>query len=397
MVTIYPFGEDYYALTESPMIHKFDPETLETFEKVDLSKLTGIVSQPAHPHVAEDGKVYNVGLCINSSGSTYTIFCVPEGENKFENVKIIAKIPAHQKWYPSYIHSFGMTENYFIVIEQPLAISVPGLLKSRYLKNTFLSNLKWLSDQLTYIYIVERETGNLVHTFHAEAFFYFHTINSYEKDDHIVIDLSCYRNGEILSSLKMDTVKKTTHTSSELQSFQARPLRFVFPLKYPKEGGDSTKNLITLSGSTATAYSLSDGSVYCMPELLADSVCEFGTVNFQKYFGKKYQYFYSSDLGSNTDSFGKMSKVNVDEKTRKEWYEENVYPGEGLFIPAPNAQSEDDGVVITSLLWGGEETNRVGLLVLDGKTFKEIGRCEFKDLKTPIPKCFHGHYVDERK
>lgn len=45
-------------------------------------------------------------------------------------------------------------------------------------------------------------------------------------------------------------------------------------------------------------------------------------------------------------------------------------------------------------MWGNNEENRVGLLVLDAKTLKEIGRTEFK---TPgsIPKCLHGWFIPE--
>jgi carotenoid isomerooxygenase len=44
------------------------------------------------------------------------------------------------------------------------------------------------------------------------------------------------------------------------------------------------------------------------------------------------------------------------------------------------------------MVWGKEEENRVGLLVLCAKSMKELGRCEFKT-NGPVPKCLHGWYT----
>lgn len=41
-----------------------------------------------------------------------------------KNVEIMATIPCHSLLTPSYYHSFGMTENYFIFIEQPLKLDI---------------------------------------------------------------------------------------------------------------------------------------------------------------------------------------------------------------------------------------------------------------------------------
>lgn len=58
-------------------------------------------------------------------------------------------------------------------------------------------------------------------------------------------------------------------------------------------------------------------------------------------------------------------------------------------------QSEDDGVILSTMIWGNGDTNRVGLLVLCAKTFTEMGRCEFKT-PGPVPKCLHGWYTQRK-
>lgn len=47
------------------------------------------------------------------------------------------------------------------------------------------------------------------------------------------------------------------------------------------------------------------------------------------------------------------------------------------------------------MVWGRAETNKVGLLVLDAKTFKELGRAEF-ETPSPVPKCLHGWFLPEK-
>lgn len=59
-------------------------------------------------------------------------------------------------------------------------------------------------------------------------------------------------------------------------------------------------------------------------------------------------------------------------------------------------KSEDDGVVLASMVWGKTDENRVGLLVLCAKTWTEIGRCEFIT-NGPVPKCLHGWFAPDSK
>lgn len=67
-----------------------------------------------------------------------------------------------------------------------------------------------------------------------------------------------------------------------------------------------------------------------------------------------------------------------------------------LFLQFYSTKSEDDGVVLASMVWGKTDENRVGLLVLCAKTWTEIGRSEFKT-NGPVPKCLHGWFASDSK
>lgn len=126
MISIYPFNDEYFAFTESPIIHQVDPVSLETLDRVNLQEKLGIVNHTSHPHVMADGSVYNLGMSISKSGPAYNIIHFPQGENMFNNAKVVAEIPVRWKLHPSYMHTFGITESFFIIVEQPLTVSVPA-------------------------------------------------------------------------------------------------------------------------------------------------------------------------------------------------------------------------------------------------------------------------------
>lgn len=415
MISIYPFNDDYYAFAESPVIHKIDSETLDTLNRVDLNESLKIVNHTSHPHIMSDGTVYNVGLTVSSTGPAYAVICFPKGENIFEDAHIVAELPTRWKLHPSYMHTFGITENYFIIVEQPLTVSIPAVIRSQIVNEPMISCLKWFPDKLTCIYIIDRNSGELKHTFSAEAFFFLHIINQYEKDDHLIIDICCFKDAEMLNCMYIDSIRNMQKNPDYARLFRGRPLRFVLPLEYPKkskslsnffswscdENCDKFENLVTLQDSNATAFHMPDGSIFCKPELLCNLGCETPRINYEKNLGVEYQYFYAISSDVDAENPGTLIKVDTINKTKLTWCEKNVYPSEPIFVSSPNSQTEDDGIILASMVWGGcggEEAveNKVGLLVLDAKTMQELGRCEFRNLPGPVPKCLHGWFANKK-
>lgn len=412
MISIYPFNDEYFAFCESPVIHKIDVDTLDTVERKNFHEKFGIVNHTSHPHVLSDGTVYNIGLTVTKTGPSYGVICFPKGERIFEDAKIIAEIPARWKLHPCYMHTFGITENFFIIVEQPLTISVPSVIKSQLTHEPMITSLKWFPDKPTFIYLIDRTTGELRHKYQTEAFFFLHIINQYEKDDHVILDISCYKDPEMLNCMYIDSMKNMQNNPDYAKLFRGRPLRFVLPLKYPTklrslssffawncESSDETfnvldNNLVKLPDINASAYCLPDGSIFCKPELLATLGCETPRIHYERYLGVEYQYFYAISSDVDAENPGTLIKVDVRNKTKLTWCEKNVYPSEPIFVPCKNPQSEDDGVILASMVWGEGDENHVGLLVLDAKDMKELGRCEFTNLPGPVPKCLHGWFAE---
>jgi hypothetical protein len=45
------------------------------------------------------------------------------------------------------MHTFGITENYFVIVEQPLSISVPTMMQTQFLNEPMGASFKWYEDQ----------------------------------------------------------------------------------------------------------------------------------------------------------------------------------------------------------------------------------------------------------
>ncbi|XP_034192009.2 neither inactivation nor afterpotential B isoform X1 [Osmia lignaria lignaria] len=455
MISVYPFGDEYYTFAETAVIHRIDPETLETKGKVNVSDYVRIVNHTSHPHVMNDGTIYNLGLSVTTRGPMYNIVCFQpsriiiddSGEEQelsmFDQATIVASIPSRWLLNPSYMHTFGITENYFIIVEQPLAVSLTTVLSCKMKQEPMRAALKWHENENTRIHVISKETGLLERTFIAEAFFYLHIINQFETRDrdYIVLDICCYRDAKMLDCLFVDAMKNLHKNPDYAKMFRGRPLRFVLPMKRPPPDVPLEYNLITVKTVNqglesflditdiknpskfidetntkkensvdvkeerknneknifrrkAAAHRLPDGNIIVKPELLCDLGCETPRLNYDSYFGREYRYFYAISSDVDLENPGTIIKVDILEKTRKTWCEKNVYPSEPIFVPDPNGKREDDGVVLSGIVWSDIET-RVGLLILDSVTLTEIARATF-DTPGPVPKCLHGWFTLEK-
>lgn len=133
-------------------------------------------------------------MSMSGQGASYSLVCFPKGHNMFNNAFVLGTLPARWRLHPSYMHTFGITKQYFIIVEQPLSISIVSSLKVKFFKSPMVSSFKWFGNEYTAFYLLCRKTGKLQYTFYAEAFFFLHVINSYEIDDCVVIDICCYKD-----------------------------------------------------------------------------------------------------------------------------------------------------------------------------------------------------------
>ncbi|NXX47066.1 BCDO2 oxygenase, partial [Tricholaema leucomelas] len=390
---------DYYVSSENIYLYRVDPETLETKEKVDWSKFVAVNGATAHPHYEPDGTTYNMGNSYGKHGSRYNIIQIPPQKSScsdtLEGAKVLCSIVPMDRMKPSYYHSFGMSENYIIFIEQPIRLNLWQIITSKLRGKTILDGISWEPQYNTYFRVVNKHTGEVLPgQWCSKPFATFHQINAFEDGGCVVLDLCCQDDGTSLATYRLQNLRKSGEGLDQVYGSIARafPRRFVLPLNVDTETPVG-KNLNPLPYSLARAVKDADGKVWCTHENLHPEGfekvggLEFPQINYSGYNGRRYRYFYGCGFGHLVGD--SLIKVDVETKNFKIWQEDGSYPSEPVFVPVPNATAEDSGVIL-SVVVSPTENQSAFLLVLDAETFRELGRAE---VPMQMPYGFHGIFT----
>lgn len=345
-VNISKLDEKFVALTETPIPIEFDPKTLETVGLVDYrDQLQGNLTT-AHPHYDQSkDETFNY-LTKFSRNSKYYIYKKQTGKER----SIISSLDVKE---PSYMHSFGMTENYLILTEFPLFVNPVSMLLSG---KPFIENFKWKPEKGTKFTLIERSTGKVVGSYHSDPFFAFHHINAFEIGNKIIIDIVAYDDNSIIDSLYLEQLRGNHATTIPKSEYR----RYTI---------DISNNKVNFE--------------------VAHDRLELPRINYQ-FNMKNYTFLYAVGMDSVTNFTDRLIKINVQSKDFVTWFEKNCHPGEPIFVARPESNNEDDGVILSVVL--DSDKRRSFLLILDAHSFKEIARAE---VPHHIPFGIHGQYYGD--
>jgi beta,beta-carotene 9',10'-dioxygenase len=348
-VNLQELGHRYIAMTETPLPVEFDPKTLATLGK------------PKWPDKAADGQVttahphydYATDEMVNYTAhfgprTTYRVYAAGEvGAGR----RLIGSLPVKQ---PGYMHSFGMSERYVVLAENPLLVNPMSMPLS---KKAFIDNYEWKPERGTRFIVMDRHTGELQGIHETEAFFCFHHVNSFERDGELVVDLLAHDDPRIIELLEVEKLR----SGEELHRPGLRRYR------------------IALDGTGVVREDLSDVAV------------ELPRINYRMNNTRDYRFMYAAAMSDGSDWFDELAKVDVTSGDVRRWTEPGCYPGEPVFVDRPGGSAEDDGVVMSVVLDSNAE--RSFLLILDAATFTEVARAEAPH---HIPFGFHGQYFRDK-
>ncbi|XP_060080497.1 carotenoid-cleaving dioxygenase, mitochondrial-like [Ylistrum balloti] len=393
-ITIWPFKDRLFTSTETTHLHEIDPDNLDTISKVDLKDNMTISSAIAHVHWDRDGTIHNIGHLYEGHPS-YCLFRIPAGSDITDG-KVVASVKSRWKLNPGYYHSFAVTENYYVFVEQPLVINVLKILTARIRGLRIPDCLDYWPDEKAIFHVIDKATGEPVNqsfVYQSDAFFTFHHVNAYEDGDSLVLDLCSYKDAQIIKKVYMKDFSKDRVDETLKHLPKAILSRFVLPLGVNSET-PKDKNLIEMSGCKATAVRTSDDTVHCTHDAIYNEGFELPTVNYDLYNGRQYRYSYGFSVQS--EKTVALVKVDLPNKTSLQWDCEGCVPSEPIFVADPDGTEEDDGVVLSAVMTLGEGDDNF-LLVLDGKTFTERARARFPGVQ--INRDLHGFFrrtVDHR-
>jgi len=365
-ISVDRIGTDPISITETPNSVGFDSETLETTRTISPDDSVSITGSLGHPHYDFDREtVVNMGVRFGRQ-SEYVLF-----ERSAEGTirRPIAALPVDR---PAYFHSFGLTEQYAILLESPLRLNPLSLLSDR----SFIESYAWDDDRQSNLLVFDRHAGELVERFSVDSCFVFHHANAFERDDEIVVDLIAFEDDSVIDSLFLDRLR-----SGDI----------------PAPGGDLRRYRLSLSDGTVDEESLQSGPL------------EFPMINYRQVSTQPYRYLYaaghtvshSPEADQQREPTGLLNalvKIDLETDSKTVWSEPDSYPSEPVFVareppetPTVEADSrEDDGVVLSVVL--DTDTERSVLVVLDAGSFSEIARAE---LPAAFPFGFHGQWYPD--
>ncbi|KAJ5093873.1 Carotenoid oxygenase [Penicillium angulare] len=362
-----------WAKTDRNVFKQLHPETLEPIRLATQANLhPDLEGRQTASHARSDpitGDVYNFNLTVDST-SIYRVFHISASTGETTILATFSGIP-------SYIHSLNITENYVILCVWNAHINC-----EEHDEGSFIDSIMPTDPtQPATWYIIDRKEGQgLVATYESPAFFAFHTIGAYEEPSNngdpakvdIVADLVRIDSSEFIKNSLYENIKSSLPTAKAFieneDLLHSTFSRFRLPALPSTLNSDPLK--ATLEWSACKAHS---------PEL--------PTMN-PKYVTRKYRYIYAVGFGSVSTFTSSIVKFDIDTQEDRVWAIHGHSPGEPIFVPNPNGEKEDDGVLLSVVLDGFKGTSY--LLCLDAQTLNELGRA---NVNGAVGFGFHGQHV----
>jgi carotenoid cleavage dioxygenase-like enzyme len=345
-VNVTRLGERYIAMTETPLPVQFDPLTLEAAQ-VRPYEAPGQLST-AHPHANRaSGAMLNYAAKLGAR-SSYRFYEVPAGgaPGRALPARVIGELGVRE---PAYMHSFGLTERWFVLAEFPLVVNPLALALSG---RPYIENYSWKPERGTRFTLVDRISGEARSGFSTEACFAFHHVNAFERDGEVVVDVCAYPDAGIVEDLYLERLRA------------GKP--------------------IARAALTRFTLGLAERSV--RGERLAEDI-ELPRINYRRCNERPHRYVWGN-AGGPGGWLERIVKVDVTARTTRSWSAPGCFPGEPVFVARPEAEREDDGVLLSVVL--DAHAGRSLLLVLDAANLSELARAR---VPHHIPFSFHGQFV----
>jgi all-trans-8'-apo-beta-carotenal 15,15'-oxygenase len=352
------WGGKLLALWEAAEPYRLDPYTLET---QGLDYLDGLLEPgdafAAHPRIdpscqLDGGKPCLVNFAIKTGiSSKISLYEFnPEGKLLRQYSHIIPGF--------AFIHDFAITPNYCIFFQNPVKFNpLPYLLGFRGAGEC----IQFQSDRATKIIVIPRnkERKKRVRIFNVNSGFVFHHANAFEVEDKICIDSIAYAE---LPQVNRNSSYKDVD----------------FDALAPGQLWRFTLNL-------------SDGSAES--QLTESRCCEFPTLDPAK-VGRENRYLFLGAASEATGNAPLQAILKLDWQTgvrQLYTFAPKGYVSEPIFVPKPDAASEDDGWVLTLVYDAGH--HRSNLVILDGLDLNK-GPIATLHLKHHIPYGLHGSWTE---
>lgn len=345
-VNIVPWQGQWLAMTETEHQHVIDDETLATrghYKYDDEKTFPSGAGPTAHPHYDfENNVLVNMATRFGPKIELIVYHQRPnENKRVIEGRLSFARAP--------YVHDFGMSARHVVLIDHPLRQSALPLLFSN---RALLDAAKWEARSPTRLWKLDRKRGDWT-VYETEPLFCFHTVNTYDDGDDVVMDFLAFDDARVVEALRTRAFR-----SGELPAFLPRYVR----------------------------ARLSPGRTHAELTTLSSERFDFPNIPYLRQHGRRYDTAWGVALGGSDWESG-IVRVNVDDGQARHFREPGMVYGEPVFAPRPGAQDPREGVVLA--LGSHLHADRATLVVLDAISLQPLAHC---DIDGALPLGFHGTF-----
>lgn len=318
-VVMAPHGERWLAVTETPHLTYFDPDTLETQERLDLDSPTlPMHLMAAHGFTLADGSYLNIGTQLGPK-CKQTLFRLPAGATHPVAIGEIAMPKA------GYTHAFALAPGHAIVWECALRAQP---LSFRFSAKSFKDNFRWEPEGGSLIHALPL-AGGAVRSWRIPPMFSFHATQAWADGADLLLEISIYDDGRFaFDDLTLERRR------------QGAPLRSIPSL---------------------VRYRLRDGASDAEPEPLSVAL-ELQQVHPDRIGARRASVCWGTSEGPKGEFNDRTLRVDLDSGAVTTWQRENAVHLEPLFVARPGSSADDDGVLLVPTLADGDETSVIGVV-----------------------------------
>lgn len=341
-VSIEALGRRVVAHTEIPIPVRFSPETLRTIgvSGTPPQGRTG-TAHPHHDRATGERFAYEIDLAAEPG---YRVFADRRGKRR--------ELAAIARAKPCYLHSFALTRHHVVILEQPWVVDPASFLTGP--PRAIAEHYAWDPSLPSRLLVVDRRGGGLTAEVELEPMFVFHHVNATERKGRLLLDVCSYPDADVVDALALKRLRSTG-----LRLPRARLQRIA----------------VDLDRRRATVRDLAEHHI------------ELPRLDYDRRSQRSYRYVYGIGVSSAAAFSDQLVKVDVHSGDATIWRERGAYPGEPIFVRAPRARREDDGVLLSVVLDAAARTSY--LLILDAATLHERARAV---VPHHVPFGFHGIY-----
>ncbi|KAK9906660.1 hypothetical protein WJX75_005713 [Coccomyxa subellipsoidea] len=288
-----------------------------------------------------------------------------------------------------FFHDILVTDNYYIALENPISMDFGKLLTKYMLGRACLAECLQFQDRPTRIHVIPRpgfQQNSSVpasdHVLETDPFFSFHHINAYEVEGtpQIVVDTAAM-DGGIDFSLSMENGSEAIYQRLAGRAILTRLMLDLSTGKVQKHA---------LVPDRAAELPSVSPAVCGKPHLHSYSVAS-RVVGPPNWGAQQMVLKVTAPLGWGLDDSAASRDSSAIEQ--EAWYPgRDSFAQEPIFVPRQNADSEDDGWVLTMVYRSA--SNTTDLAILDAKCISK-GPVALIHLPHHIPHGIHGSFTAE--